>query len=591
MSSYNSEIKLFHPLDWTPLSEDTVSEEDVTHAYILANKIVNANQEEDGRLISFVREHLQSCQSNKSNEGILDQAISAFHDFTPLHIAVLRNHPQLVKALLEMHFKATAEDEHGWKPIHHAALVSKELFDLFRKQQPGADQIVNRMGVTASELRMMAGLVAEEPKKLFLCQSDGTLKQLDAKGFKELTGHTYGSYNRFKNIQLLWKQQPVSESGTNFNKLLKLTCHKMATNPRALSIGHSKTLEGKDCGLTVYAEEAIPAGTAVTVYSGIARQQSLSRASFEKQILAKDSASTYLINGGVDAKEYGSGAEFINEGFPMLMNMGMTNFKGVESATVLYAIAPIAKGQELLWDYGPDHPNLKWGNYVISDESHTAMDDFWREDKLSSFTGVRANLNELFNVNPALKKKFYAEETILEEADLKNFDMEKLFDPIAVEQRVQYSLSTPAATIDLMLNNLLTPEKIKAWRAVKFTFDATSKSTQHFAWMESLQTLLGRVQGQLNTLPQPLADRIRQQLCGMLKTHTVLQTCQAIYDTHTWLLERSSETPALENLWEEWHTQQKERWDTFEWDKAPDFCFQRTAVNPKKSSIKNVDTV
>lgn len=74
---------------------------------------------------------------------------------TPLHIAVMKARTVVVQALVCI-VPINSADRFGWTPFHHAALVAKELREVF--VQTKADKTLRtRMGATVEDVEKLTG--------------------------------------------------------------------------------------------------------------------------------------------------------------------------------------------------------------------------------------------------------------------------------------------------------------------------------------------------------------------------------------------------------------------------------------------------
>jgi len=205
---------------------------------------------------------------------------------TPLHIAAMKAHTAVVRALLarpEVRQMIDQRDRYGWTALHHALIASQEIFDLLVAN--GADP----MAATASrgnieDLRMLTGRVSPSAcNSNVLIMKEGNAVPLSSLMPQELNSAT-GLQQCCAQLlfipesyKQLWQQEiKIDISKSPFlaiiDKNQQNLWEQLSTDPVNLIVDECRELKGKvPLPLELRSLDCIPMGRPIGEYAGVVK--------------------------------------------------------------------------------------------------------------------------------------------------------------------------------------------------------------------------------------------------------------------------------------------------------------------------------
>lgn len=429
-----------------------------------------------------------------------------------LDLAIMKGRETLVVKLLAKGENVHHEDLFGWKPIHHAALVSSTIFQALVAN--GADpKATTKAGISCEQIRLYAGLDTLTASLANLTVGETPIKagSFPLKQFG-MTTYSDAPYYPQEELQKLWAEKPQNDEildKDKFDEMLKegpkLTLKKVA-------------LAERNWG--VFADEPLAFGKALFPYSGEVGVWT-EKMTFTTALAAKKSWRRYQL-GPINAETVGNIARFVNEGFPNCFVASLPPTNGSQNWYVVSCAEPagIKKGDELLYDYGIAECLLKWNSlYTIPNKE--AMRHFVRTTSLENVHQFIANNSLNYNKGLRLTKEQH-ELHLQTEAYL---------------TKLYYCFHTPSAIIDLWCESLISA---KSWFDTMVDFEKRyCRITQdvHKKGLVLIYLFMQYLIALEKVMPPNREKTVKTWIAKHLATHTPLEVSELIIAIHKWAKE------------------------------------------------------
>jgi len=406
-------------------------------------------------------------EDNAKQITTISTADEGYENLTPLHIAVMRVRIVVVEALLK-HLKIphiNAKDARGWTPLHHAALVSQEIYKMLLKN--GADpSIKNAMEGTPEDIKRLRGRFKKTRSMEYVTFQEGAerkpLSALEPESLKQrLNLECYNDSISYppSSWEYLWKQTPDSSEYVP-QKIAKESYNIWKQNPPPkFFIDRSPGLQSeKDKQLGLFGDEAvIKAGQCLGEFGGQIHPAEM----LDSFVACFSSSDSYSIcfeqqdkKLALQPKPEGSHLQYANCGFPNSFLIDIVSDGAMRHLVI--AGTDIHLGQEILWSYGVNAVNLVFGiqKLIGLDEMHAHF-----ANGIETLKGQADNLeNECKKLNGKT-------------VDVR---LDFISRSLLQEIRFMFPLDNPAAILDLHFRNIVptsqwqqcwdTSQAIKKWR-------------------------------------------------------------------------------------------------------------------------------
>lgn len=447
-----------------------------------------------------------------------------------LSLAILMNRITLVSKLLDAGANLEQRDKFGWLPIHHAALASHELFQFIVSKTKG-DVLTKKtlLGGICEHLRMYAGL-AENSKSLQKLQIELETGKKVPFNVKEhlamfgMTQYTDGPFYPPENLKALWMQTKSEETPEELDKILEAMLEKVMKNPTKLLIKTSEICKDMPRNWGLFADEDLPIGTGTVTYGG--KYFGLPTNDTLLNVLEGKPVSYPYVLIDVDAETIGNGGRFANEGFPNCANATVNNVNGLTNIHLIYIIKEggVKKGEELFWDYGQGEAKLKW-NSLYRIPNSAEMREFVKKNTIKDVESKMIALND-----PKAKKRNIKTHHILHHTAYGD------------QCRIVYCVFTPAATLDLWCNEIITAKnwfkQINESRMLKYIIPA-----QHNKMTRITNVFIQRLMKLEDKLAKSkeLNKSVRKFLFNLISKYTMLEVSEMIDLIFEWLNKSNGE--------------------------------------------------
>lgn len=471
---------------------------------------------------------------------------------TPLHLAVMKNDPELVAMLLLRGANRNARDKFGYTPLHYAACLTNETI-IKHLKMGGADASARTyLGMTCEQIRIHRGLDPAIWSQGKISVREGSNETVVDLWSPEAVHEHLGLKAYTDEIQFSDSLE-ASSSESNRRELqlqapklqMVLSQQKIAlkAKPPALCVAeavHLKALGSSRFGKELLAGQAFKRGEPIGVYGGKLAAKPKGRV-FEDLLMGSpseaDDAHTYSSHLGlnVDPREAGNAMRFINDDFPNC------SVKGDD--LLVTADAPIAKGESLTTDYGVGHVSLKWGRYLIG-----------KTEELKSYFSTES-------LTSHWKKNIGAQR-----------GLSTVFQTIERQSKCFYLFQTPAAAIYACLSQAVKPEEMIAvlknpehGKLLGF-----SGCPQHYVWLAKTLLILQSLETNLAKKGN-LASEVRTFLLEQLHVLSVTQMAQTLH-----LIAEETALPDFSNeRWETLKETVKREMPSFMWHQDKRFILPR----------------
>lgn len=285
------------------------------------------------------------------------------HLFTPLIIAAMRGRVEVIKALVaqwqntpQKNASLNATDAHSWTALHHAAVSSREIYDILVEAGANTKALTAMRGMPEQIRGMITpNLPARSASTTFLRMEDklvaiSEVSQQALQAFTGLIEYRDEVYVPPESLGLFWQHNANLEDQDYDVGLYKTYLSKA---PPSLIVQPCRELLGKSIHtLELVPEQDIPGGEVICDYSG-AFVPSFDWKSFKQVVLSTDSAE-YRAGDNIDAAKIGGAGRWPNHGFPNAYMIAATE-DGI-NRSFLVSVETIKKEEPIVIDYGPKMP-------------------------------------------------------------------------------------------------------------------------------------------------------------------------------------------------------------------------------------------
>lgn len=394
------------------------------------------------------------------------------YGLTPISICVITCNREAIRILVKNKVRLDIPDRKGCTPFHHAAVLQDmEMLDIL-KTADRVDEVMrmkNRKGETYQDIQTSLEPPDESSlEPVFRYQRDnGEILSGNAHQFKTMTGTIFCNrlYITPSEIARDWECDPIDIPMTGlYPFIIKAFEEARLSNPPL----YLSKKDGEN-GCHVCAEKEISAFQPLTIYGGKFDEKAESL----EYVLGEINSQFYRNIGGV-----------IQDGFPNCMPFPCElDFK----RWVFITLRPIAKGEELLWNYGPHQVKFLCHKELAPQE-----------------------LEEFFKGNNIYKKymrlDFRAQKS--EEATKKD---------LAFRNRLDYLMATPSAQLHLLIKRLLPVQQLRQifedkdfgkFRYPVERYDELSYYFKDFRIFEELDAILSKIKDP--QLLQAICDQLQE---------------------------------------------------------------------------------
>ena len=362
------------------------------------------------------------------------------HRITALHVAIMRNRSVVVDKLIEVGASVTAQDEHGWFPLHHAALISNHLVQLLLQNGAKVDART-QLGGNYKDLLGLAGIERTSDRALLSYKAlSKESEEIHSSSLSERLKMDYVDECMWpeKFLFHLWTEIPEKERGRSLNQMQisEELYPQFKTNPLKIILNETQAL-----GIDAMAGQFIAPFTLIGEYTGeiVKEKKGIldSNVQLTYSFLLKEERN-YTIS--VDAEKMGNWTRYMNDGFPNVFSFDLFNTAGQKYRKVFFVADPegIRDGESLFYDYTWRYHTLKWGHYVLVEKEK--MRSFFR-----NFDEHYKNLIQIYNemeqpTNPN-----------------QHVNYSQIIQFRALEARLLYPFQTPLALMDLVFSQTIDP--------------------------------------------------------------------------------------------------------------------------------------
>ncbi|NNM43142.1 MAG: hypothetical protein HKM07_02220 [Chlamydiae bacterium] len=378
-------------------------------------------------------------------KGRSPQLNSAFstHQLTALHIAVMKNRNVVVVVkLLDAGASIAAKDKYGWTPLHHAALVSNLLVNVFLKK--GADSAAKtNLDGTYKDLQRLVGMEKAAKRSLLYYQSFGEIEQeeITENNLSTRLNVNYVEENRWSEnlLRSLWTADPhIRGQSFSQHEIRTQFYPQLQSAPPSMIIREEKITQDAPISFGVVAGQQLAPYALVGEYAGRITNVQKGSATSDYSFILED-CDDYTIS--VDAGSEGNWTRYINDGFPNVISFDLFNTAGQKCRKVFFVADPygIAKGEPIFYDYTYHYAPLKWGRYKL--EEKQKVREFFQnfETHKAKFIQLKYEMD-----NPADPSQ--------------HISCQQLVEYRALESRLLYSFQTPMVLIDLTFSETIDPD-------------------------------------------------------------------------------------------------------------------------------------
>lgn len=316
-------------------------------------RFFSLNESEIGRASPELRLHYLILYQKVQAEAGWIEKYSAYVDakepeslLTPLHLCAILGDEETAQALLRHPRVSIAEqDMRKWTPLHHAALredpkMLELLQEVDKVKNSSAAVLRNQNNGTYQDLRRMAFPQEIHPNlEVFKYKnSTGAIVGGKPANFQEMTGARFARQMCASPAFFIseWKDpSKIATAEIENAELLKDDYQRYQQEGSLLYLGKSRVGNG------VFAMSTIPVDTIVVDYLG--------------ESTPDRSNTLYRVHLCDGAKRRNLGP-MINDGFPNCVDVPLANLFGYPLIRVLRTTCQVEQGEELLWNYGIDHP-------------------------------------------------------------------------------------------------------------------------------------------------------------------------------------------------------------------------------------------
>ena len=436
-------------------------------------------------------------------------------EITPLHLAVIRQKPDIAAVLLDKGADPNARDKFGWTPLHYAACLTDAATYLLLQKRKADPQARTYLGMTCDQLRTHRGLAPSiwSQGKIFVREGEEK-HMVDLSSPEDVENHL--GLKRYTDEFLFSEEQLAlaTENNQRASVLPSESLHKMfykkravlKQNPPLLCIEqapHLQVLGNPLCSRGVVAGQDLKSGDPVGIYAGRVVQTDQAT-HFEDLLIEglKEVEDNFQfctnLSLNVDPRQEGNAMRFINDDFPNCWMMG--------DDLLVTTLCDIKEGESLSVDYSIGQLPLKWGRYLL---------------------GKKEELTAYFKAHPlqSLENILKAQKNVpLTESDF--------FHMMDQRQKCLYVYHTPAAVIYASLSQSISPlEMLRALinpeHAEMFNMKAHD---QYYCWIATTLVILQHLEALLPQTGPELEGEIRAFLLEQLRMFlTMTQMVQTLH--------------------------------------------------------------
>ncbi|MFA6916179.1 MAG: SET domain-containing protein-lysine N-methyltransferase [Parachlamydiales bacterium] len=366
-----------------------------------------------------------------------------FHQFTPLHAAVLLDKVKVVQFLCSIVNLLGAKDEKGFTPYALSALVNGEVYKTFAASVNLEDHFTPSGGKVSELHQLITSQGNSNNIDTLLWKGPKGFESMSPEKFHEVTGRKYTGENIIRDPSMLWK--PVFDQNKqtiNVHLAFANYCYEqfLRKQPKLFVKDKEnwKSSERKFLGL--YAAENIRKGTMLREYTG--EIQPVPDIPLDLNSFETDTVNPYRL-GDVDAENYGNGSELINEGFPVCQFSTVKDRGNIPSRGTVNLLADVEAGEEIYSDYGPSHSMIKFMVvYKMEGFNRQRMHEFFKKHTVHSI------LHESYS-------RSLFEEIPHGMMGSSQMDLSEFIDYKHRRVALAYLYSTPYAVYDLVLSGII----------------------------------------------------------------------------------------------------------------------------------------
>ncbi|MBS4168931.1 ankyrin repeat domain-containing protein [Parachlamydia sp. AcF125] len=579
-SSLSDQCSFLSQNEWEQLYPPTQQRKNVLN-YLIAHDPTNE------KIFEFIR---------GSKREILSTCDNSQYQFSALHIATLKKRVEVVNALLEAGADPNSRDVYGWTALHHAALVSYEIFQAFLKFQPNLN-VMTRLGATPSCLRKFFGLEpAIDSRPLYLQEEESNKRKVEIEEIKKytaLTTYTDEPFYSFDFLKTYWKSNVKQVEGLQelaIQLFLPKAYQKMRLNPPALILKKERLPDGQGNFIDawgVLAGQNLGFGEVICEYTGRFITKRDAEPSFLEQL--KHFSEPYECS-FLNADTHGNISRHANDGWPNIFIVELNNTRG-QPARILFMggeITGIQEGEKILWDYGVNYAQLKWGHYLIGESEKEKIKSFCQEVPFESHV---KKCIEMIKSNHLIKES--------KEGEKRSYTPLPVYEELMLQTRLAYFISTPAVLIYLACSGIVNPEDFKKLmyedEEEKFFIPTIKRiennNPEHFKWVQLLIDYLVKFDKQVDSLGLPsISNQIRNFILQKEGKWTVIQIIKGILEINQFLdplinqLKSEEEIKNFQAQWDNFKTKLDELKD-YNWLEDQGFPFPQE-VNKPSLSVK-----
>ncbi|MFA6916178.1 MAG: SET domain-containing protein-lysine N-methyltransferase [Parachlamydiales bacterium] len=406
----------------------------------------------------------EKCLASIKNISIekLTYTDKKFHFFTPLHVAVLLDKVKVVRHLLDKGCSLQAKDENGFTAVLLSAFVGGDIYkEISLRVRPESHRSPHHANLLQLRELLTTQGNTTGIEALSWVNNEGQRVPMNSEKYLEITHRQYTGTYLIRDQCFIWKPSykgfPTRLCLLDVHTVLMTQAYKeFKERPPKLVVKPTEWNEESNENLGLFAGRKITEGTIVREYTGEAEPtQYFSNEEILHQIQSGN-INAYQLS-VVNAKDYGGGAELINDGFPTSIYASVKDEAGIYSRSTVIMLCDVEDGEELFVNYGQNFIQVK--NAIIYKMDPSNRERMHRFFKASSLESIFSELE-----NPSTPE-YLLEEVITSP----EFSKKAFYRNLHVQEALRYILSTPSALFDLIISDVLDAEALlKLVRSSKY---------------------------------------------------------------------------------------------------------------------------